>query len=168
MCLYSKVYGTCYPKSIGPIGIDGSACPVACPITCPEDHMHCGGGMDANGCPMPDTCTPISGDCPVTCPVTCPLDHIQCPGGVMPDGCPMPDTCMPVTANCPAAACPAVCNFATDMTCPGGVDASGCMLPDTCMPQTGINYNIDNLAMANFICSCFDLLADESRDLSQL
>ena len=57
----------------------------------------------------------------------------------MPDGCPMPDTCMPVTANCPAAACPAVCNFATDMTCPGGVDASGCMLPDTCMPQTGIN-----------------------------
>ena len=55
----------------------------------------------------------------------------------MPDGCPMPDTCMPVTANCPAAACPAVCNFATDMTCPGGVDASGCMLPDTCMPQTG-------------------------------
>merc|ERR1712008_231716 len=63
-------------------------------------------------------------------------DHIQCPGGVMPDGCPMPDTCMPVTANCPAAACPAVCNFATDMTCPGGVDASGCMLPDTRMPQT--------------------------------
>ena len=130
------------PKSIGPIGTDGSACPVTCPVTCPPDHMHCGGGVDATGCPMPDTCTPIAGDCPVTCPVTCPLDHIQCPGGTMPDGCPMPDTCMPVTANCPAAACPAVCNFAIDKTCPGGVDASGCMMPDTCMPQTGINYNI--------------------------
>ena len=101
--------------------------------------------MDATGCPMPDTCTPIAGDCPVTCPVTCPLDHIQCPGGVMPDGCPMPDTCMPVTAECPAAACPAVCNFAIDKTCPGGVDASGCMLPDTCMSQTGMNYNINKL-----------------------
>jgi hypothetical protein len=84
----------------------------------------------------------------------------------MPDGCPMPDTCMPVTGDCPATTCPAACNFATDKTCPGGVDASGCMLPDTCMPQTGINYNIDTPAMANAICSSFELLADESHDLS--
>ena len=80
-------------------GHDGAQCPGMCPIQCPEDHMHCGGGVDATGCPMPDTCMPMTADCAAACPVHCPADHMTCPGGVMPTGCPMPDTCMPLQGN---------------------------------------------------------------------
>ena len=46
---------------LGPIGNDGNACPASCPPACPADHMTCGGGVDANGCQMPDTCAPMTG-----------------------------------------------------------------------------------------------------------
>ena len=44
--------------------MDGNECPVSCPLTvsnCPENHMICPGGLDANGCPMPPTCMPMTG-----------------------------------------------------------------------------------------------------------
>merc|ERR1712244_157066 len=105
-------------------------CPASCPVMCGADHMHCPGGTDPNGCPIPDTCMPMEGPigtdgnaCPAACPVTCPPDHMYCGAGSDANGCPMPNTCVPMTDDCPAA-CPAVCNFATDKTCPGGVDAN--------------------------------------------
>ena len=52
------VADSCMPMTYGH---DGAQCPGMCPIQCPEDHMHCGGGVDATGCPMPDTCTPMTG-----------------------------------------------------------------------------------------------------------
>ena len=52
------VADTCMPMTYGH---DGAQCPGMCPIQCPEDHMHCGGGMDATGCPMADTCMPMTG-----------------------------------------------------------------------------------------------------------
>ena len=44
--------------------MDGNECPVFCPLTvsnCPENHMICPGGLDANGCPIPATCMPMTG-----------------------------------------------------------------------------------------------------------
>ena len=52
------VADSCMPMTYGQ---DGAQCPGMCPIQCPEDHMHCGGGMDATGCPMPDTCVSMTG-----------------------------------------------------------------------------------------------------------
>merc|ERR1712088_1295525 len=54
---------TCMPLQ-GPIGIDGSACPVTCPVTCPLDHIQCPGGVMPDGCMMPDTCMPQTEECP--------------------------------------------------------------------------------------------------------
>ena len=42
-------------------GTDGAKCPDVCPMTCPPDHMFCDGGLDANGCPLADTCVPNKG-----------------------------------------------------------------------------------------------------------
>ena len=33
-----------------------TACPASCPVPCPDNHMWCDGGVDANGCKMPNTC----------------------------------------------------------------------------------------------------------------
>ena len=47
---------------IGPIGTDGNACPVVCPVACGTGEMNCYGGMDTNGCRMPETCEPTIGN----------------------------------------------------------------------------------------------------------
>ena len=49
---------TCQKVSLG---TDGAECPNVCPMTCPPDHMFCDGGLDANGCPLADTCVPNKG-----------------------------------------------------------------------------------------------------------
>ena len=36
-------------------------CPVTCPTPCGPGEMRCYGGIDANGCNMPDTCIPAYG-----------------------------------------------------------------------------------------------------------
>ena len=43
------------------VGTDGAKCPDVCPMTCPPDQMFCDGGLDANGCPLADTCVPNKG-----------------------------------------------------------------------------------------------------------
>ena len=104
-------------------------CPVTCPTPCGLGEMRCSGGMDANGCMMPDTCMPAFGKyricflflvckklqfnqkiaadgvdevkCPNVCPVPCGLEEVFCPGGLMQTtGCPMPNTCMPKIGKC--------------------------------------------------------------------
>ena len=47
---------------IGPIGADGNACPVVCPAACGIAEQSCPGGVDSNGCMMPDVCTPMTGN----------------------------------------------------------------------------------------------------------
>ena len=37
-------------------------CPDNPPIICGTDQMVCHGGFDPAGCPMPDTCTPMTGE----------------------------------------------------------------------------------------------------------
>ena len=36
-------------------------CPDVTPVVCGPDDMFCGGGFDAAGCPMPNTCVPMTG-----------------------------------------------------------------------------------------------------------
>merc|ERR1712088_93624 len=132
----------------GPIGTDGTQCAGICPTVCPtgptqcpEDHMHCGGGMDATGCPMPDTCVSMTGpigtdgtQCAGVCPTICPTDHTQCPM-TSPNGCMVADTCMPMTYGNDGAQCPGMCPIqcpGDHMHCGGGMDANGCPMPDTC------------------------------------
>merc|ERR1719446_1374307 len=101
------VADTCMPMTFGQ---DGAQCPGMCPIQCPEDHMHCGGGMDATGCPMPDTCVSMTS----------------------PNGCMVADTCMPMTYGNDGAQCPGMCPIQCPedhMHCGGGVDATGCPMP---------------------------------------
>ena len=87
----------------GPIGKDGNECPIFCPAKCDESigEIHCPGeGEDANGCPTPDFCMPVTPDCPnVSCPVKCSPDEMTCPGGLDHNWCPMPDTCIPMKGN---------------------------------------------------------------------
>ena len=78
-------------------------CPAICPAPCPADQR-CPGTSTANGCPMPDTCIPITfGEngkaCPVACPVTCPPSQKVCEGGFDAYGCRMPNTCIPDHGN---------------------------------------------------------------------
>ena len=47
---------------IGPIGTDGNACSVVCPAACGIAEQNCPGGVDSNGCMMPDVCTPMTGN----------------------------------------------------------------------------------------------------------
>merc|ERR1712045_141155 len=84
-----------------------------CPTKCGPDEMHCPGGMDYDGCPMPDTCVPSK----------------------TADGCPAKGWCMhnDDTAICKNF-CPPQCG-PDDMVCPGGEDSMGCKIPDTCMPS---------------------------------
>ena len=46
----------------GPIGTDGNSCPVVCPAACGIAEQNCPGGVDSNGCMMPDVCTPMTGN----------------------------------------------------------------------------------------------------------
>ena len=94
------------------MSIQPPTCPVTCPTPCGPGEMRCSGGMDANGCMMPDTCIPAFGKyricflflvckklqfnqkiaadgvdgvkCPNVCPVPCGLEEVFCPGGLMP------------------------------------------------------------------------------------
>merc|ERR1719357_1986921 len=60
-----KIADFCAPKK-GPIGINGNECPMSsCPIVCPPGELSCPGGVDENGCPMPDVCR--TGSCDPDC-----------------------------------------------------------------------------------------------------
>ena len=67
----TEIFQTFLPKEIvpiGPIGTDGNACPVVCPAACGIAEQNCPGGLDSNGCMMPDVCTPMTGNfqnCPL-------------------------------------------------------------------------------------------------------
>ena len=104
------------------------ACPEWEPSKCGPDDMPCKGGMDWDGCPMPDFCMPAKGpgDCPSFCPTKCGPEEMPCWGGMDPKGCMMPDTCIPMKGpmgkdgmECPSL-CPLVCADG-DMVCPGGM-----------------------------------------------
>merc|ERR1739847_202757 len=67
---------------------------------CGPREMHCSGGMDGNGCPMPDTCQAETRGfngavCPAHCPVMCGPNDLWCDGGSDCNGCKMPNTCVP-------------------------------------------------------------------------
>ena len=65
-----------------------------CPTVCYPGHISCSGGLDANGCPIADTCVKIEDGCPVVCPIKCPPNHMSCDGGYDRNGCKMPATCV--------------------------------------------------------------------------
>ena len=44
------------------IHLDSSGCPASCPIDCPANFMPCPGASYGNGCPLPHTCVPMSGN----------------------------------------------------------------------------------------------------------
>ena len=78
-------------------------CPAICPAPCPA-AQRCPGTSNDGGCPMPDTCMPITfGEngkaCPVACPVTCPASQKVCEGGFDAYGCRLPNTCIPDHGN---------------------------------------------------------------------
>ena len=109
---------------IGPIGIDGNACPDVCPAACGIAEQSCPGGVDSNGCMMPDVCTSTTGNfrncavifnvsltniiyfidptglgCTVHCPIPCGSGHMTCYGAFDSNGCMMPDTCISMTGR---------------------------------------------------------------------
>merc|ERR1712111_167827 len=116
------------------------------PVECAEGDMPCPGGVDPEGCIMPDSCVPMKGapgndglDCPGMCPATCGADEMMCGGGPDMNGCPMPGWCMPNTYEGKDGAicsnyCPMECGE-EEMICPGAVDDAGCMTGDMCMPM---------------------------------
>merc|ERR1712080_591620 len=97
--------------------------------------MGCPGGVDATGCPMPDTCMGVDpyakGN--TFCPANCKDEEMFCSGGVDEQtGWPKEDFCIPINQDCPTF-CPVNCGQ-DDTQCSGGVDAKGCPREDSCMP----------------------------------
>merc|ERR1712049_54734 len=99
-------------------------------MECGTNEMMCPGGMDTEGCPLPDMCMPMMYG----------AEEMLCPGGMDPQGCPMPGMCMPSTGpmdsngvECPVV-CPTVC-APGDMMCPGGMTETGCIIADTCQAE---------------------------------
>ena len=83
-----------------------SACPEFPPMECGSEEMMCPGGVDPEGCQMPDLCMPgiwarDDVQCPSFCPIFCGPDEMMCLGVMDPEGCPMPDFCMPIGTECP-------------------------------------------------------------------
>ena len=83
-------------------------CPEIPPSECGPESMICPGGMDSNGCMMPDMCIPAMGSlgpdgymCPALCPTMCGPEDMACPGGMDSNGCWMPDMCIPMGVECP-------------------------------------------------------------------
>ena len=80
-----------------------SGCPEMAPVECMPEDMVCPGGLDWEGCPMPDMCMPSKGpmgydgiECPAYCPTNCGPEDQWCYGGMDANGCEMPATCMPM------------------------------------------------------------------------
>merc|ERR1719383_198649 len=130
-------------------GLSAAECPAWELPTCDwETEMPCWGGIDSEGCPMPDTCIPMSvqgvyegTECPNICPVTCGENEMVCPGGTdFIIGCANSDFCHPMTSpgvdgtEC-SNSCPAACDWNTEILCSGGVDDKGCMMPEYCLPM---------------------------------
>merc|ERR1711944_244208 len=88
----------------------------------------CPGGLDWDGCPMPDFCWPNDS----YCPANCGKDEMECPGPYdYVTGKQMGEnTCMPYKSGECANFCPVSCGK-DEMLCAGGVDSyTGCMNPD--------------------------------------
>jgi len=104
--------------------------------------MVCPGGIDANGCQMPEECIYVDpySKGQTFCPVHCRDDEMLCFGGYDGYGYPMEDFCIPAKVpnmNDPSQDCPTFCteNCGPDMTyCPGGQDSYGCEMPGWCHP----------------------------------
>jgi hypothetical protein len=78
----------------------GLFCPGFCPGNCGPHEIMCPGGLDNEGCPIPDQCMPTMLDhngleCPSHCPImNCGPDEMICPGGINCLGCLNEDTCI--------------------------------------------------------------------------
>ena len=129
-------------------------CPFHCPVKCAETEMLCPGGLDANGCKMPNICVPIQdgtvdnwgNPCWNTCPIVCQEGEQLCGTGVNSwTGCKITGSCEPAmepwNPECPKP-CPVEC-AETEMRCSGGLDANGCLLPDMCFPYSQGTVNND-------------------------
>ncbi len=109
-----------------------------------QDNQHlCQGGINNEGCPLPDICIQRSNTCPVVCPVHCLQDEIKCSRPDNAVGCPMPDDCHPRrNGNC-TNWCPMFCG-PEEKLCPGGEEPDGCPCPPTCHPkkkEDGCDYH---------------------------
>merc|ERR1711993_47883 len=110
-----------------------------CPVDCGKDMM-CPGGMDTQGCAMPDTCHPGK-----FCPVNCDWEkEMMCPGtwdaktGEQTSA----DFCVPHKNGECAAHCPQTCQDG-DMMCPGMTHADGCKDADYCISGKFCPVNCD-------------------------
>merc|ERR1719369_1600741 len=125
-------------------------CQPITPPKCDEKDLSCYGGVDPDGCPMPDFCSPsiqVPGKdgnfCPAFCPTKCSsVDEMSCYGGEDGNWCQMPDFCHPSKGNpgfdgneCPSF-CPVKCS-PDEISCYGGSDPNGCMMGDFCWPMKG-------------------------------
>merc|ERR1712020_185538 len=100
-----------------------------CPMDCGKDMM-CPGGMDPQGCAMPDSCHPGK-----FCPVNCDGEkEMMCAGKWNEDWTEQisGDYCIPMKSGDCYNHCPMDCG--KDMMCPGGMDPKGCPMPDMCFP----------------------------------
>ena len=140
---------------------DGNFCPDIsdCPTFCLSNEVRCPGGLDENGCKIPDVCIPeeldINGtSCQVQhCPVSCNETETFCEGlpilwenatTVLETGCREEDICYPRGVSeagvvCPDK-CPARCN-STEVECEGQIvygngTEAGCKGPDICRPRS--------------------------------
>ena len=125
-----------------------------CPPVCNWDtDMHCFGGYDPIGCPMPDYCAPAFYEgndgfqCWGNCPITCPMDEFVCPGYVDEMGCAHGDYCTPeVWSNGCMGFCEASCDWNNgEHWCPGEIydEENWCFAPSWCStdPTCGGMYS---------------------------
>ena len=154
-------------------------CPFHCPVKCAETEKPCPGGLDANGCKMPNICVPIhdgtvdnwGNPCWSSCPIVCQEDEQLCRTGVNPwTGCKITESCEPAMdpyrPECPNH-CPVEC-VETERFCFGGFDANGCLLPDICIPFPDGTFNYDGYACPYTRCPVTHCKEGEQLCLNQV
>ena len=99
-------------------------------MPCGLEEVYCPGGLNGwTGCPMPNTCMPVTGNCFGNWNIVffkfCEFNEKLFPiGPIGTDG------------NACTVVCPAACGTG-QMNCYAGLDANGCIMPETCAPTNG-------------------------------
>jgi len=118
-------------------------CPDVEDVVCQAQSLKCGGELDQDGCPTPQTCLSVDpyARCSESayCPVTCPADSKPCPGEKdRGTDCDTQGHCIPSRImgdklkNCDNH-CPAICG-SNQKKCSGAIDTDGCPRQELCRP----------------------------------
>merc|ERR1712088_439519 len=135
------------------------ACPEVTMPECNDGEFPCWGGLDADGCPIPDYCIPEKtgeigtdgNECWSMCSPSCNQNETYCDMGYY-NGCWSGGYCTQGWGDCPAI-CSTPCAYDNgEQWCDNGVDENGCWMGNYCAAEC-----LDTSSAAPVECGATDL-----------